>query len=254
MVCSNMQIGFSTGSIALGDFKKGIEILRRKGIDCIELSCLREMELEHFISSIDNLDLSGFNYISFHAPSKLIQYTEKQIVDLLKVVFAKKWLIVVHPDIIKNYELWQPFGSYLCIENMDKRKRIGRTTIDLKYIFQQLPNASFCFDVAHARQVDLTMTEASLMIKNFGNRIKQIHLSDLNSQSKHEPLNLEAMMVYRNLLQNISKEIPVILETPVTEEKIYREVNRASFIFDLEISETFLLQHQEVNNHFLHSA
>jgi endonuclease IV len=250
MDCSNMQIGFSTGSIALGDFNKGIEILRRKGIDCIELSSLRELELQHFISSISNLDLSGFNYISFHAPSKLVQFTEKQIVDLLHVVLDKKWLIVVHPDIIKDYKLWQSFGSYLCIENMDKRKSIGRTAFDLKFIFQQLPDASFCFDVAHARQVDSTMTEAILMIKNFGSRIKQIHLSDLNSQSKHEPLNLEAMMVYRNLLKDISKEIPIILETPVSEEKIDREINRALFIFEKEISEPFLLKHQELNSQF----
>ncbi|MDX1981230.1 MAG: hypothetical protein SFV51_13245 [Bryobacteraceae bacterium] len=57
------------------------------------------------------------------------------------------------------FALWRRFGSLLCVENMDKRKAIGRTARELNLILQQLPEASFCFDIGHLRQAGPTMTE-----------------------------------------------------------------------------------------------
>lgn len=42
---------------------------------------------------------------------------------------------------------------------MDKRKRIGCTAMQLRRFFDELPEATFCFDMGHARQVDPTMHE-----------------------------------------------------------------------------------------------
>ena len=43
------RIGFSTGALALGDFRKGIKLQRREDIQAIELSALREDELDGLI-------------------------------------------------------------------------------------------------------------------------------------------------------------------------------------------------------------
>ena len=51
-------IGFSTGALAKGDFRRGLEILRRHKIEIVELSALRQPELEPLMSSLDDLDLA----------------------------------------------------------------------------------------------------------------------------------------------------------------------------------------------------
>ena len=234
MESSKINIGFSTGSIALGDFKKGISCLKEKKIKVIELSALRESELSEFQKEFEYLDLDSFNYISFHAPSKIERYSEREFVDILLEISKKQLHIVVHPDVINDFSLWNMLGSYLCIENMDKRKSVGKTTVDLEKIFEKLPHATFCFDVAHAKQIDFTMVEAKQMLTKFSSRLKQIHLSDVNSQSKHETLSLESLVSYGNLFQNISHNIPIILESPIDPVHIESEMQIASLIFNQE--------------------
>lgn len=251
MAFSKFNIGFSTGSIALGDFKKGISFLKERNIKVIELSALRENEFVEFCDEIENLDLESFEYISFHAPSKLINYTEEQFVNMLLKIAKKGWAIIVHPDVISDFTLWNKLGECLCIENMDKRKHIGRTTFDLQYIFEKLPNASFCLDLAHARQVDATMGEANQMITKFADRLKQIHLSDVNSESKHETLSLESLLAYGKLFESIPKDIPVILESPVDKEKIESEIKIASYLFDSKKLINFIRPYSKYSNYFL---
>ena len=229
-----MNIGFSTGSLAKGDFRYAIEILRHTKANVIELSALREQELMGLIDSIPDLDLSQFNYISFHAPSKLSEFSEDQLIEQLLKVAALGYSIIVHPDIITDVAKWGKLGKFLCIENMDKRKPVGRTTKDLEMIFEALPEARFCLDLAHARQVDPTMSEALLMLKRFSKRLIQIHLSSVNSTSHHESLNFEALLSYSRVSNHMDKNIPIVLESPIPPEKIGSELLLASFIFDKE--------------------
>jgi hypothetical protein len=66
-----MKIGFSTGSIAMADVRRGLEVARHPRAKAVELSALREEELEPLLESLDRLegDLRQFEYISLHAPS-----------------------------------------------------------------------------------------------------------------------------------------------------------------------------------------
>lgn len=227
-----MNIGFSTGSIALGDFNKAIRILLDTKANVIELSALREWELDDLISSLDNLPLNQFNYVSFHAPSKLHKYSEEDLVNKLLGVARRRLPIIVHPDLITDFQLWLSLGSNLCIENMDKRKPIGRTAKDLQFIFEKLPEASFCFDLAHAQQVDPTMTEALLMAKEFRHKLRQLHISYVNSKSAHEPLNLEALLAFMKVVPYLPANIPIILESVVSAKYINTEIDQAKVIFD----------------------
>lgn len=68
---------------------------------------------------------------------------------------------------------------------MDNRKPSGRTVSELRELFRQLPEASFCFDIGHAKQIDPTMASAILMLREFGGRLKQVHMSDVGPAGEH---------------------------------------------------------------------
>ncbi len=222
--------GFSTGALARGDFQQAITLLEQSSANAIELSAIREDEVKNLINSIDSLNLQKFDYVSFHAPSKLYSISEEELINMLEPIVQRGWPIITHPDIMSNYENWIKLGNCLCIENMDKRKNIGRTAFDLDQIFYKLPMASFCFDIAHARQVDPTMTEAYCMITKFKSRLREIHISTVNTQSKHEPLTYESLLSFRKLSEFIPDDIPLILESPVTPDRIELEMNLATSI------------------------
>lgn len=237
-----MRIGFSTGSLALSDVRKGLQMAADSETNAIELSALREEELEPLINLLDDLDLSQFSYVSFHAPSRLTHLSEQQVVDLLQSVAQRDWTIVVHPDVIQNFPLWQTLGSHLCLENMDKRKPTGRTVKEMQSYFERLPDATFCFDIGHARQVDPTMLAARSFLRQFQGRLAQVHMSYVNSASHHERLNFEAAVAFRRVVGLIPKETPIILETPVPEGMLDQEVQMAREIMERQHKITGLVE------------
>jgi hypothetical protein len=221
------RIGFSTGALALGDFRRALNMLKGRPIDAVELSALRVYELPDLVRSFDGLDLSQFTYVSVHAPSRFSEAEECDVVNQLRVFLRVRWPIVLHPDAIHNYQMWEEFGDLLCIENMDKRKHIGRYERELEYIFERLPNARLCFDMAHARQVDSSMTEAYTILRNFGHRLLQLHISEVNTSSKHDHISQGASRAFKEIAHLIPPNVPAILETPVLEEEIEEELARA---------------------------
>ncbi len=125
-------IGFSTGALAKGDFHLGLWLQRDvSGISAIELSALREHELPALVDAIDDLDVAGFQYVSFHAPSRFKDFDENTIFDFL-LSLPESWPIIAHPEILRTPALWASLGSRLCIENMDNRKSGGRTVDELE--------------------------------------------------------------------------------------------------------------------------
>ncbi|WP_459555530.1 hypothetical protein [Lacunimicrobium album] len=228
-----MRIGFSTGSIALDDVRRGIMVATHHRTRAIELSALREDELDPLLESLDQLtrDLKPFEYISFHAPSQRSHFSEREFVKKLQTIADRGWPIIVHPDIIEDHSEWQKLGESVCVENMDKRKRFGRTAAQLREVFEMLPDATFCFDIGHARQIDPTMQEAVALLQNFKSRMRQIHMSYVNSQSRHERLNYESILAFRIVSRWIEDDVPIILETPVQSHEVDEEIDAAQQVF-----------------------
>jgi hypothetical protein len=139
-------IGFPTGALAFADFRHGVEMIARRKIQFIELSALRQEELPALFYGIDELDLNDFSYISIHAPSEIKPNEEESVVEMLESLSRRGWPIILHPDAVHDFSLWRELGSFLCIENMDKRKSTGRNVKELSQIFEKLPDAKFCFD------------------------------------------------------------------------------------------------------------
>src|SRR5262245_48395114 len=144
-------IGFSTGALALGDFRKALAMLQGADTAAIELSALRDHELGPLMQALSDLDLGGFDYVSIHVPSKFKSLTEAAVAEALRPCIDLGIPVVIHPDVIRGPACWTLFGSLLCIENMDKRKATGRTITELDSFFAAFPKATFCLDLAHAR-------------------------------------------------------------------------------------------------------
>jgi hypothetical protein len=227
-----MNIAFSTGSIARGNVHDGLALATRQRARAVELSALREDELDPLLESLDQLPLKDFDYISFHAPSRLKHLSEAELVLKLQPIADRGWAIIVHPDVIHDFALWRKLGRAVCIENMDKRKPIGRTAAQLQEIFDKLPEATFCFDIGHARQVDPTMQEAESFLRCFRERLRQVHMSYVNSQSRHERLNYESIIAFRLVAHWIDESVPIILETPVQRNQVDEEISAAEKVFD----------------------
>ncbi len=220
-------LGFSTGALAFGEFRRALEMLRRvRRVRAVELSALRQPELAPLEAAADYLDLSQYSYIAVHAPSQLEAGTERHVVTSLMHFAAKGWTTVAHPDVIQNPLLWRALGESLCLENMDKRKPVARTVGELEIVFDKLPDAGFCFDLGHARQVDATMTEAYLMLKTYVSKMRQVHVSEVNTRSKHDRLSYSSIVAFQRVAELIPETVPVIIESVIDEGEIEPELER----------------------------
>ena len=221
------SIGFSTGALALSDFRLALEELRGQPVDSIELSALRYPELRPLLQAVETLPLDSYRYKSIHAPSTFDGEQEAEIVDLLRRYVPRGWPIILHPDTIHDFSIWKEFGKQLAVENMDRRKPIGRTLEELNAIFKKLPDAMFCFDIGHARQCDTTMTEAYRILRAYSGRLRQIHVSEVNTASRHDPLSFAAIHAFAEVADLIPDNVPLILEARVTRDQIKAEIENA---------------------------
>jgi hypothetical protein len=207
------RIGFSTGALERGNYRQALRWLRHHSVQHAELSALRFHELEPLIDDLDSLPLNSFTYISFHAPSAFPEDAEQPVVELLTRVFARNWNIIVHPDVIRLPSLWHRFGRRLLLENMDRRKEVARTADELDVYFSELPEARLCLDVAHARQLDTTLTVLSEIVYKFRNKLAEIHISELDSHCAHHLMSFTAVTDYRQLAAHFHSYLPIIIES-----------------------------------------
>jgi hypothetical protein len=225
-------IGFSTGAIAKGDFATALDVQRHiPRIDAVELSALRDHELSTLVDAIPHLDLEQFEYVSFHAPSKLQALDEQAVFDLLTRL-PDSWPVIVHPELLQTPSLWQQLGERLCLENMDNRKTTGRTIAELHALFEAFPEATFCLDLGHARQVDPTMVSAMLMLQEFGDRLVELHVSEVGSRGEHRPLGATTRQAFARIVHLVPLDCPLIIESIIPPAFIENELDVVSAVFE----------------------
>jgi hypothetical protein len=224
--------GFSTGALAFGDFDQALRMLDGIVVEAIELSALRLRELPSLLEFVSHADFRRFAHVSVHAPTDYAEDQEAAVVDQLLLFSERGWPIIAHPDVFRDHKIWKQLDSFLFVENMDKRKPVGRTVDELKRVFDKLPDAQMCFDIAHARQVDTSMTIAYSITQAFHGMIKQIHISTVNTSSRHDLLTLNAAHSFRALAFVIPSEIPAILETPVRQGHLAEQLAMGRFSLD----------------------
>ena len=223
-------IGFSSGALAKSDFRRGLELQDTGAISAIELSALRERELRPLVEASHALSVNRFSYVSFHAPSAFPSLSEGEVVELL-MRLPGTWPVVVHPDLIDDFDRWKTLGIRLCLENMDIRKRTGRTVEEMKVAFEHLPEAGFCLDLGHARQIDPTMGVAIEMLEQFGSRLRQLHVSEVGTFGEHRRMGFLSRAAFMRVARYIPADVPVILEAIVSEAEMMSELEAARQIF-----------------------
>lgn len=220
-------LGFSTGALAEGDFRAALRMLAPFATEAVELSALRGAELPALHDAADRLALDGFAHVSVHAPSAFSADEESAVVRRVQAFVERGWPVVLHPDTIHDPARWRSFGRMLLIENMDKRKPVGRTAEELRAVFAALPEARLCFDIAHAHQVDRSMTVAREILRAFGDRLAQVHVSEVNTASRHARISRPAQWAFARVAPMIAAEVPVIVESPVPPGEIAAELEAA---------------------------
>ena len=166
-------MGVSTGVFAKARdvWPELVADARRISTYAVELSALSGDELPGLIAYLSTKPRLPFRYASVHAPVKNLD----EVAVVPRLAELPLWVrsIVTHPDAISNLESYRRLGTRLVIENMDDRKRTGRTADELEAFFAELPDAGFCLDVAHAWSIDPTMegkVRVTVLAAGFGTR------------------------------------------------------------------------------------
>jgi hypothetical protein len=224
-------IGFSTGSLLPGDTRQSLRMVRDLGATAIELSALRAREIPELLQTVESNPWDGFRYVSVHAPSRYPGLSEAEIVRQLRPVIERGWSLTIHPDAIEDWHVWAGLGPLACVENMDSRKSGGRTVRELEEVFRRLPAATFCLDVAHARNLDPSLALLRDLIESFGPRMRQIHLSEVDGHCVHHAMSPVAVSEYEKITSLIGLQIPILLETPVDADQAKHQLDLARELF-----------------------
>lgn len=180
----------------------------------VELSALSQEELPGLTDFLRADPSMPFHYVSVHAPSKGLDANEGERVRALVELPARVRAIVAHPDTMQDLEMWSALGRRLVIENMDSRKASGQTATELAEVFDALPQAGLCFDIAHAKDVDPSLQGGHEILDCFADRLRHVHLSSLDVNSHHVPLTDGDTDLFTDLLQRC-RDVPWILEAPL---------------------------------------
>ncbi|MCP9491152.1 MAG: sugar phosphate isomerase/epimerase [Solirubrobacteraceae bacterium MAG38_C4-C5] len=212
-LAGHLRIGCSTGYFVeyRGDWPSLIEQATALSLRAIELAALSEEELPGLLAYLDDEPSLPCDYVSVHAPSKGRRMAEEELVSLLDDLPPWIETVVAHPDTFEVPERWNRLGRRLAVENMDRRKPAGRTAQEMATVFAMLPDASLCFDIAHSWAIDSSMAEGQAILDRFGCRLRQLHVSSLDSAQHHVPLTQEDEELFSSLLDRC-RDVPWILE------------------------------------------
>lgn len=209
------KVGFGNGSlwkVADKYSKSTIDIYRSCGNDVIEI-CINNLsevsKLPRIVSYIND-----FAYKSIHLPNDIAYKNDERTKRLLDVVsdYYKEInanLILVHPDIVEDWEIFNPYKLNWAVENMDKEKQKYKTVSDLAEFFKTKPDWKLVLDLNHCYTNDKTMKLARDMIDQFKNKISEIHLSGYINL--HDPL----FQTKQNFILDYCKEtdVPIVIES-----------------------------------------
>lgn len=180
-----------------------------------ELSALSAPELAPLALALgDPAALDPFTFVSVHAPSKGWVGSGQQLVEALLAFPEKVCGFVAHPEALPSLEPFNALEDRLWLENMDRRKNDARTVDELGRFFVQLPRARFCFDIAHARQHDPSMSLAHDLLDAFGDRLAEVHLSSILPDGTHVPVTAVDADGFGPVLERCA-HVPWILEAPL---------------------------------------
>lgn len=226
-----MLLGFSTGflhKIIQPVSREAIFLCQEIGCNIIELSCSYEERIP-LLENIKKSDLESFKKVSLHAPSSIFLKKDRELKLILNTIQeACKRLeidyIIVHPNIVRNWNIFNDYTFQVAIENMDRYGETGKTVKELANIFNH-KNYKLVLDLNHCFTNDKTMKLADEFIKSFKDKICEIHLSGYKDKNNlHVPLHKTRQVNIIKVVPN--KRIPIIIES---ECKDFNEAKKEYF-------------------------
>jgi sugar phosphate isomerase/epimerase len=216
ILSTHHPLGASTGYMeeSRGDWPTQVAEAWEVSPFAVELSALSERQLESLRDYLASAPALPFRYLSIHGPSKDRAMAEEQLLDALCELAQWADAIVMHPDTLEWPERYRALGRKLLLENMDARKDSGRTFQELAPLLDRLPEAGFCFDVAHASSVSADMSAAAELLDGLGDRLRHVHVSSLSPDLRHVPLSDEDEQRFQPILARCV-DVPWILEAPL---------------------------------------
>ena len=166
-----MLLGFSTGCLYKTHervSRETFDVFREIGCNAIEVTCKDNASIEKLIKEISLSDLSGFSYISLHAPN-VCDVDALNLLQEAQEIFNFE-TIVFHPEEVEDWDMLHKFNLPLAIENMDWRKEIGKSVESMEDIFSKL-NARMVLDINHCFTIDHSMLLAQNMFEKFDAKI-----------------------------------------------------------------------------------
>jgi len=208
-------VGPSTGYMvgARGDWPRLLAAAESCSLDVVEFSALSARELPGLLRFLAEAGELPFGHVSVHAPSKGWEGTPAALATALATIPAQVDGIVVHPETLGDPAAFADLGPRLRLENMDTRKPDARTVAELGRYFDALPQARFCFDVAHAQLHDPSMGLAHALLDAFASRLAEVHVSSIEPDGEHVPLRPADAEAFLPVLARCAG-VPWVLEAP----------------------------------------
>jgi len=210
-----MILGFSSGTLhrthdALSP--DTFDVFRKLGCNAIEVMFHNAVDVDKFLQ-IQKSDLDGFEYVSLHAPMYMGKEQDAEYRRALLAIVEKQkeinfQCVVLHPDMFETLDMLKEFDLPYAIENMDNRKSRYKNVEDLKQLFAEF-DTKFVLDLNHVYVNDQSMNLTTEFIREFGDRLTEIHLSGF--EALHEPLFITKQTEILDALPD--KSLPIILES-----------------------------------------
>ncbi len=210
-VAGHHPMGASTGALGRGDDWPAL-VRSACGVSthAVELAAHDAAELPGLVAYLRGRPRLPFRHVSVHTPVKGVAAPEAERVAALLRLPPGVRTLIAHPDLVGDPEPYRVLGRRLVFENMDDRKAGGRTADELAPLFEALPEAGFCLDVAHAHTLDPSMALADELLDRFRGRLREVHLSSIRGGA-HTTLTAGDEARFGPLLARC-RDVPWILE------------------------------------------
>lgn len=222
------KIGFSHGVLhRLIEVysREALDIYKSYSKDVLEFCLIRSQDI-HKTKDIIPL-AEGIAVKSIHAPADVVYRNDADTIKLLdelashyKALNAE--LIVVHPDTVEDWKVFDAYPLNWAIENMDNLKPAYKSVEDLEAFFATKENWKLVLDLNHCYSNDETMKLAEDFIARLGHRLAEVHLSGYAGY--HEPIF--------QTKQDIILDYCMKLDVPIVIESAFNDINDIGKEFD----------------------
>lgn len=224
-------VGFTTGSLYKSrlSMKKVLELYLEAGANAVELSLATPEELSNFKLDEEMLSLlNKFDFVSIHAPMKDMTYKDdkktRKVIEQLRRICDKISIrgLVLHPNIIEDFDILNDSNLPFLIENMDHKKNVGTTVEEFKEYYEKY-DFDFVLDLQHSYEYDPSMKLAKEFLLAMADRLHHLHVSGQDSIERRHVLtyrakNREAIERALKLQIHVPKILEGFLEEPDLED------------------------------------